>query len=363
MFRIKFFPARYGDAIRIAYGEPNTPRLVLIDGGTGGTREDILADLKEYEAKGASLELIIVTHIDRDHIEGILRLLEDKDFILKVEDFWFNGWPQLPQDADNESFGPVQGERLSTQIRRRKLNWNKRFRGQAAVVSETGRLPEIELDGGLKITLLNPTLDYLKGLKQVWENEIRLANLDPGFGIKEPGENEEDEDEAFGVASLPDVFELANSDYIDDKSVPNLSSIALIAEYGTKRVLLAGDTPAGPLLKALARLAPTEKLRVDLFKLSHHGSKHTTSRELIEKVECPLYVISTSGSRYKHPEQEAIARVIAFSVRPLTLAFNYRGKRNEIWDDEDLRQDHQYKTQYPEDGKTGIEFELLPGIS
>jgi glyoxylase-like metal-dependent hydrolase (beta-lactamase superfamily II) len=181
MFNIRFLPARYGDAIRIAYGKPDAPRLVLIDGGTGGTREEILADLKAYEAKGGVLELIIVTHIDRDHIEGILKLLEDKDFTLPVGDFWFNGWPQLPQDTDDEEFGPVQGERLSTQIRGRGLNWNKHFGGQAAVIPDTGALKEITLEGGLKITLLNPTLGYLEGLKKVWVKELRLANLDPGF--------------------------------------------------------------------------------------------------------------------------------------------------------------------------------------
>jgi beta-lactamase superfamily II metal-dependent hydrolase len=362
MFHIKFLPARYGDAIRIAYGKPEAPRLVLIDGGTGGTREELLADLKAYEAKGGVLELVIVTHIDRDHIEGILKLLEDKDFTLPVGDFWFNGWPQLPHDAEDEDeeFGPVQGERLSTQIRDRYLNWNKQFAGQAVVIPDTGGLPEITLEGGLKITLLNPTLGSLKGLKKVWVDELRLANLDPGFGLKEVVEDEEDEeDEAFGAVSPVDVDELAASEYTEDNSETNLSSIALIAEYGKKRVLLTGDAPATPLLQALNCIAPTEKRKFDLVKLSHHGSQHTTSRDLIEKISCPLYVISTNGSCYQHPDPEAIARVIAAAGRPLTLAFNYRTKCNEIWDEATLRKKHKYKTRFPdEDGENGFEFEF-----
>jgi prepilin-type processing-associated H-X9-DG protein len=359
MFNIRFFSARYGDAIRIAYGEPTAPRLVLIDGGTGGTREQILADLKDYEAKGGILELIVVTHVDRDHIEGILRLLEDEDFTLPVGDFWFNGWPQLPQDEDDEEFGPVQGERLSTQIRRRDLKWNQAFGGRAVVIPKTGALPEIRLEGGLTITLLNPTLDHLEGLKEVWVRELRLANLDPGFGLKEPIDDEEDdEDEAFGVVCLPNVAKLAASDYTDDKSKANLSSIALIAEYGKTRVLLAGDAPAGPVLAALDRLSPAAQLEVDLFKISHHGSKHTTSRDLVEKVLCPLYVISTNGACYKHPDQESVARVIAAAGRPLTLAFNYRSGWNEIWDDAELRKEHAYETRFPEAGHGGLDFDV-----
>lgn len=361
MFRIKFLPARYGDAIRIAYGKPNAPRLVLIDGGTGGTAKEILADLKYWQARGGVLELLLVTHIDRDHIEGILKLLGKKDFTLSVGDFWFNGWPQLPHDKDeDEEFGPVQGERLSTWIRKRGLNWNQQFRGKAIVIPDKGALPRIPLPGGLTITLLNPTRAYLAGLKKEWVRVLREEGLAPGFGVKEPAADEGDEeDEGFGAVAPVDVDELADSAYTEDKSEANLSSIALIAEYGKKRVLLTGDAPATPLLKALNRIVSTEQLKFDLVKLSHHGSKHTTSRSLIEKISCPCYIISTNGSCFKHPNPESIARVIVAAGRPLTLAFNYRTKRNKVWDKATLRKQHKYNTRFPDEhGESGLEIEL-----
>src|SRR5262249_29142600 len=160
---------------------------------------------------------------------------ERPDFALAAGDFWFNGWPQLQQDAGDEEFGPVQGERLSTQIRRRGLEWNKAFGGRAVAIPEAGQLSTILLGGGLMFPLLNPTSGHVESLKTVWARELEKANLDPGFGLAEPvDDNSDEEDEAFGMVSIPDVVKLAASEYADDKSEANLSSIALLAEYGNK---------------------------------------------------------------------------------------------------------------------------------
>lgn len=356
MFNIKFFPARFGDAIRIAYGDPVAPRLVLIDGGTGSTRMHILADLNAFAARGAVLDLIVVTHIDRDHIEGIIKLLEDTSFDMPVGDFWFNGWRDLPDNADDEPFGPVQGEELSVQFLKRKRRWNEKFAGKAVVVPDAGPLPTVTLDGGLKVTLLNPRTEHLADLKPVWAEKVREAGLEPGYGLEEPDDAVLTDDEGFGAVGLPDIAELAASAYEDDRSEANRSSIAFLAEYAGRCVLLTGDAPAGPLLAALERLSPARQIPLSLLKVSHHGSKATTSRELIEKVRCPLYVISTNGNSYEHPDVEAIARIISAAGRPLTLAFNYRSPVNALWDNEIVRLKYGYSTRYPTADEEGIEI-------
>jgi hypothetical protein len=99
-------------------------------------------------------------------------------------------------------------------------------------------------------------------------------------------------------------------------------------------------------------------LKLDLFKISHHGSRTTTSRELIAKVDCPQFVFSTNGSIFKHPHHEAVARVIAAAGGEPLLCFNYKGPKNSIWDREDLKDEHHYQTRYPAPGKTGIEIDL-----
>jgi hypothetical protein len=355
MFKIKFLPARFGDAIWIEYGTGSVTHRVLIDGGTGGTRTHIRDELDALAAEQRRLDLVVVTHVDRDHIEGILKLLSEEVPGIQIDDFWFNGSPHLPGNPEDETFGPVQGERLTEQIVRLNLPWNKAFGGKAVVAPSDGILPTRVLAGGLKLTLLTPSLDSLARLKPKWEDEVRAANLDPGFGL-ESNDEETEEDEEFGAEDVPNVDELAGSQFKDDRSEANGSSIAMLAEFDGNRVLFAADASVGMLLPALERLSPGAPVSLNLFKISHHGSKNTTSRALIQKVDCPTYVFSTNGSNFKHPHAEAVARVITAGGDGPELIFNYRSDRNSIWDLEILKTQHGYETTYPEAGKRASKY-------
>ena len=72
MFKLSFLPARFGDAIWIEYGSPVEPHYLLIDGGTAGTRHQISEKLGAAGSMPANLDLLVVSHIDHDHIQGVL---------------------------------------------------------------------------------------------------------------------------------------------------------------------------------------------------------------------------------------------------------------------------------------------------
>lgn len=357
MFRITFLPARFGDSIWIELGSSRAPRRILIDGGTRGTRSEIRQRLASHVSSDAPhLDLLVVTHVDRDHIEGVLGLLEESDDSLRIGDVWFNGWGHLPQNTEDERFGPVQGERLSQRILDLDLPWNHAFGGQPVVVDDDGPLPKRSI-GGLDLTLLSPTRKALEELRPVWEREVRKANLDPGFGL-EPNDEVTDGDERFGAQDLPDIEALAVSQFEEDESKANASSIAFLAELEGRRVLFAADAPAGALEASLERLSPGTPLPIDLFKISHHGSRTTTSRSLIDKVRCPRFVFSTNGSNYGHPHLEAVARVVDAGGDHPELLFNYRSAHNEIWDLDLLQARHGYTTCYPSSGAEGLTISL-----
>nr|WP_228725629.1 MBL fold metallo-hydrolase [Klebsiella quasipneumoniae] len=66
------YPAQNGDAFLLSTGRTN----ILIDGGYASTFYSyIQKDLEELAAKNACLNLVIITHIDADHIGGIICLL------------------------------------------------------------------------------------------------------------------------------------------------------------------------------------------------------------------------------------------------------------------------------------------------
>ena len=357
MFKVRALPARFGDAMLIEYGNVNSPHRVLIDGGTRGTREDILAALP---AGQRHLELLVVTHIDRDHIEGILTLLEENHLDIAIDDLWFNGWCHLPENPEDEAFGPVQGERLTKRIVDLQVPWNSAFDGKAVMMADNASiLPTVTLSGGLSITLLSPTRKALADLKPQWEEELREHNLVPTLP-KPPNDDveEESDEEPFGREDQPDIEALSESEFEGDNSEANASSIAFIAEFEGRRALFAADAHADKLLAALHLFSPQSRVTLDLFKISHHGSRGTTSNELIEKVECPVYLLSTNGSIYKHPHWEAVARILASGGDDLTLVFNYRSDSNMIWDDAALKRQQKYKTRFPADNSLGIEIDL-----
>jgi hypothetical protein len=344
-FKIDFLPAKYGDCIWIEYGEPGNIHRILIDGGTKGTRAAIkerLALLPEQERK---FELIVVTHIDRDHLEGILGLLEDDQLAFKTGGIWFNGWRHMPTDEEIEAmedFGAEQGEHLTGRILSHQLKWNKQFGEKAVVIPHDGDLPVINLPGGMKITLLSPNPEQLADLKGAWQKEVVDKGLEPGFG-----EDEIDEDiEHFGL-DTPDVEELCEMEFDEDKAEANGSSIAFLANYDGKSAIFLGDSYPGVIHTSLTKLFGNGKVPLDLVKISHHASAGNTSPDLIKKLKCKKWVISTNGSIYKHPAQVTVARMVKFGGNP-ELIFNYKTQYNKVWDSDLLRLQYNYTTTYPE---------------
>lgn len=350
---IRFLPARFGDSIIVDYETNGTTHRLLIDGGTKGTRKDIR---KVLEDGLTDLELIVVSHIDRDHIEGLLAMLEEDEAGFDTKDFWFNAWNHLPKSG-GETFGAVQGERLSKALKIKEVPWNLEFDGDAVKIPDHGDLPVINLDGDMKLTLLGPTHQNLADLAPKWEDEVRDANLDPGFGLEENDEEPEPGTETFGATDLPDVTVLANTPFEDDDSEANRSSIAFIAEHGGKRVLFAGDACVETLLAGLERFSPGNVVELDLVKIPHHGSSHNISKDLIDKVDCKRWMFSSNGSIFNHPKPEAVARVIEYVSNP-QIIFNYRSDENAVWRETAVQALHDYTAIFPDEGKTGVSVSL-----
>lgn len=332
-------PAAHGDALWIEYGDGTEIHRVLIDGGTPPVYKAIKARMEQLSEAGRRFELLVVTHVDSDHIGGALELIERNELGAVYGDVWYNGYGHLLEE-EIESFGPVQGERLTQALLDQGLPWNQAFDHKAVRVPSVHTLP-----GGMKLTLLSPNRAKLAALEPKWAKECQKAGLDPQAEvIPEPVP----EVEPFGAI---DVEALAAVPFQEDKAEANGSSIAMLAEYQGKRVLLGADAHPTLLVEAIEKLTgPNQKLDLHACKLPHHGSDGNVSPALIEKLSCPLYLVSTSGAQFHHPHRTAIARVIRHAGAGVELAFNYRSQYNEIWDDPDLRAEHGYLCRYGERG-------------
>ncbi len=362
MFQVNMLPATFGDSFWVTYQDGGKEHRILIDGGTAGTRNRIHQLIKDLPEDDRHIDLVVVTHIDNDHIAGILTMLQRQEVELDFGDFWFNGRKHLPNTEegtdDDEFLGSKQGEQLTDAIEDLGLPWNKAFDGDRVVIPDGGELPVIELPGGMKLTLLSPTLSALRDLVDDWDDELAEAGLlstGPMLMDLEAGEfPADDDDDDFLSVTLPDIDALADSDFGGDGSSANGSSIAFMLEFEGKRAVFAADAHAPQMVEAFNQLKPDGKLKVDFFKVSHHGSKGTTSTDLVDKVACKRYAITTNGSNFHHPDEETIARILKKGGNDLELLFNYRSKHNKIWDNETLKNDFGYTTVYPDSDQGGL---------
>ncbi len=333
-------PAREGDCLWLRYGKPGAIRQILIDCGRAATFQELRVRLLALPASERHFELLVITHVDRDHIEGALGLLEDAALPVTFGDIWFNGFDHL-NSARLETFGAVQGERLTTALLKRKAAWNKAWQGKAVAIRGAA-LPKKKLAGGLTLTVLSPDKQKLLDLIPTWKAECIAAGLVPGSKARRAALRRGLEE--FGG---PNVDLLAAGKFSDDSTKPNGSSIALLAEYGGKRVVLGADAHVGRMLPSLTALAKGRKLKIDAFKVPHHGSEANISKELLETVSCDKYLISTSGSYFKHPRAAAVARLLKFGGSKKTLYFNYASTFTKAWDKPALKKKYGYDVVMP----------------
>lgn len=345
MFEIEMLPAREGDCLWIRYGDDEKPRQILIDGGRAATGKELKRRLDALPPGRRDFELLIVTHVDRDHIEGTLDLLEDPAVARRFKDVWFNGFDHL-NDVKLETFGAVQGERLTAALLN-GLPWNRKWRGKA-VCLEKSDLKSVKLPGGMTLTLFSPDRDKLKKLIPVWESECKKAGILPG---QKSAPSERKGIESFGGV---DIEQLALTSFDPDPGAPNGSSIAVLAEYGGKRALLAGDAHVDRLVESVKIFkSRSRRLKLDAFKVAHHGSQHNLSRELVEMLDCRRYLISTNGSYFQHPTAAAVARIIKYGGGKSTLFFNYKTQFTQLWDADPWKRRYGYDVVFPDDSQNG----------
>lgn len=357
MFTVEMLPAQQGDALWIEYGTPPDVHRVLIDGGTPPTAQVIAERIHRLPPTERTFELLIVTHIDTDHIGGVLRLLADLPDGVSFRDVWFNDWAVLPPCPQPQR-GPIDGAILTGILGGRTRN--AAFGGAAVAVPAEGDLPPVTLPGGLRLTVLSPMTTELGRLSCVWQRVLRDAGLDPAA----PAPDRLAEKARRKGVAIPrslrvrDVDALADSAFTPDRARANGTSIAVLAEYAGRSCLLTGDAYATVLTDSLIRLRRTRELRLDAIKVPHHGSRRNVSLPLVAAARCRAYLFSSDGSIFGHPDPEAVARVVRDGGPGTTLLFNYANPALGTWDQPELRERYGYEVRRPGPGESGMVLDL-----
>ena len=355
MLGLEMLLAGHGDALLLEYGQADDLHRILIDGGPyysydkpGGLRERLLALI---DAGQGEFELLVITHVDSDHIDGVIRLLQDPAMTgLLFKDIWFNDWRQLQPEAVGVLAG-VHGEFLGALLEDRQLPWNShpKLGGGPVVVPDEGELPVLELTGTARVTLLSPGPAELANLRKNWAASVRRAGFSPGdrqAALKELAQRAR-----YG----PPQGVLGQE---ADDSPANGSSIAFLFEYEGRRLLLAGDAWPTVLEHSLTRYTNRhgEPVAVADFKLAHHGSFSNLSRRLIQMLSADHYLVSSSSQYYHHPDAEAIELILQNHRGGVpVLVFNYLSPQTKPFADVRLQRERGFTALFPTGARWGVD--------
>ncbi|WP_292041964.1 hypothetical protein [Massilia sp. UBA6681] len=361
MFDITLLPAAEGDAIWIEYGEGDARHHICIDGGPFHTFPALCEHARKcLPSRNRTVELLVISHIDGDHIEGVVRMLAGPrtNWLFYPDEIWFNGYHHLL----GNTLGARDGEYLSALLRKHAPQaWNKSFHGVAVIMENVPQKP-MTLPGGMEITLLSPNRDKLGKLRGKWRTDLSKAGLAPGDDKRTLARLHADRRyrkagaRTLGKAGTDEIEELFRQ--VDD-SAANGSSIAFLAHFKGASCLFLADAHADILASSIKAILPegAERLEVDAVKVSHHGSSNNISDELLGLIDARHYLFSTNGARHLHPHQATIDAILQHSLKDPVLWFNHRSPSTAPFEQMQGRRTH--RTEYPASPEAGMTLQLL----
>ena len=343
---VRVLKARHGDCILVSHEGPDGVFNLLIDGGTSTTFRHgprqlyagaLCVALDDLKVKGQYIDLAILTHIDDDHINGLIKAFEKPGYLGDmVKSIWFNSSrlitrhfdvPEIPENNielldDAPQTSVKQGKDLEELLDKISC-----ARAPLVMAGQTHQA------GPFTLKVLSPRREQLEKLLHVWPSEVDSGKTSAHHTDYH--------------LALQDIW--SDDQFQSDASVYNGSSIAFILEADGRCMLFLGDAHEGVVCDSLRadEYSETNKLQLDLVKLSHHGSQYNTSIDLLGLLDSPIYIVSTDGSRHGLPNKRTIARIIKSTqgkvyfnydhvVAPLLLAHEIEvySSRLEVLDDE-----------------------------
>jgi hypothetical protein len=192
------------------------------------------------------------------------------------------------------------------------------------------------LPGGLKLTVVGPTSEEVENLREAWAKALKVDAAD----------------------LVPAAVQ---------ETVYNLSSLIVVAEFDSKRVLLTGDAVADDILAGLKRagfLKGDKPAHFDILKLPHHGDIGNVSPELFKRVVADHYAASGNGKN-RNPQLETLQMLAeARGDDAYNIWLTYRdgkeglGKILETFETEQKKAGRHSTIHYPEDGADSMTIEL-----
>jgi len=364
--KLTAFQSEKGDCLLLTSNDKAC--RILIDGGMRAAYKTFVAPaLGALGTNHEALDLVYVSHIDQDHISGVLQLLDDMvawrvhDFQVKhgnpthpepeshrppnVKAVWHNAFNEIVED-DNNAISDLlaansailsgasdpelrklaldqhelatsvpEAIKLSHRIGADQLGipLNQDFAGKLAFVrANEAPPPPIQL-GSLEISIIGPFEADLDRLRQDWNHWIK-DNKEALAKIRKQAQRDAERLGTSDARSLLDLH-IAQAQQLGDRSKvtpPNLASLMLLIEENGKSLLLTGDGHWQDILKGLGfqcKLNNAGQIHLNVLKVQHHGAENNINEEFVSKVTADHYVFCGNGE-HENPDLRALTAVI-----------------------------------------------------
>ena len=388
--KLHIFQSAHGDCLLL---EGKDKKLVLCDGGMDWSmRSPVRGELAKLRTAGRELEYIYISHIDSDHISGVLQLIEDEvewrvhDFqmttshppaappavprppvikgllhnafsdqiginqTMAVADLLAAAVPSLYATAD-PALVDVGLELQDLAVSIPEALKISRLSASDALDIPVNRLPgtpgpgkllffrnEVQSFkvGSMKFTIVGPTDQELTDLKNGWVTWLQTMKEDVRRIRRELRRRI---DEFSNGVSGDSPFDLRDWNGIPDyKGVtpPNVASLMFMVEEGTgaslKRLLLTGDSHQDKILRGLRQTGflADQGLHLDVLKVQHHGSENNLDADFAQHVSARNYVFCGDGL-HGNPDTRVIDLIFQSRLGPAAVRALAPAADNEVF--------------------------------
>lgn len=386
--KLQIFNSDKGDCLLL---EAASGELFLSDGGmVGSMKSEVAAELAKLRTAGRDLELVCISHVDDDHIGGVLELLEyeaawrafdfhemNNDPVRRpeaprpprIKGILHNGFrDQVPKNTGAiqsllAASAPVflgsavpelvemgeEMQQIATGVKQ-AIGVGKLVAKNALDIPlnrPTGAANEGKLLmagqpgasfslGSMNFKLVGPTAHELEALRKGWDDFLRLNKADVKAIRAEMKELIEEFSSGVSTAS---PFALGEHSWASIKgvTVPNIASLVFHVEEAGRTLLLTGDGQHDFILSGLREagfLDANDAMHVNVLKVQHHGSKNNMSAEFARKVTADHYVFCGDG-QHGNPSETVLNHI--FQARTSTkvgekaLSANSANKTFHYW--------------------------------
>ncbi|MDD3339254.1 MAG: MBL fold metallo-hydrolase [Lachnospiraceae bacterium] len=269
MLKVYAYNAGKGDCIRIQYGDGHN---IIVDSGVRRFGPEFQEICESIHDDGENIDLLIITHLDEDHLGGALYAMGDKK-LSYISEACMNYDKNVESNMSvNVQLSSKQNIELYQRMTNRNILVKPAIQGTSYLL------------GGAQIDIIWPPQKVAQATYCEQSQSPLAYQSDYGQSLEKLGE---------AVIRRK------------DKSQSNRASVVFIFCYEGKKLLFTGDAWGTDIVTALP-----PKITFDLIKLPHHGAVGNITEEW-KDIRCKSFLVCTDG--IAHPDKQTIAKILKWN--------------------------------------------------